>query len=57
MKMQQTKHKAAQSQLGIIEPPLKSKRKDKLKHLCEEYNDGSSDIPNCLNAIDDFIRK
>ncbi|KAL4126394.1 hypothetical protein QTP88_010616 [Uroleucon formosanum] len=48
--------KVAQRQLGTIGPPLKNKRKDILKHLCEKYNDGSRDIPNFLNAIANFIR-
>ncbi|KAL4143368.1 hypothetical protein QTP88_005706 [Uroleucon formosanum] len=49
--------KVAQRQLGTIGPPLKNKRKDIiLKYLCEEYNDGSRDISNFLNAIANFIR-
>ncbi|XP_029344063.1 uncharacterized protein LOC107885917 [Acyrthosiphon pisum] len=49
--------KVAQRQLGTIGPPSKKKKKDILKHLCEEFDGGSRDIPNFLNAIANFIRK
>lgn len=29
----------------------------KLKHIFQEYNDGSRDIPKLLNVIDNCIRK
>ncbi|KAL4131907.1 hypothetical protein QTP88_009141 [Uroleucon formosanum] len=48
--------KVTQRQLGTIGPPLKNKRYDILKHLCEECSDGNRDIPIFLNAIANFIR-
>jgi hypothetical protein len=51
------KTKVAQCQLGTIGRPPKSNRKDRLKHLCEKYNDDSRSIPYFLNAIANFIRK
>lgn len=36
----------SQRQLGTIWPLSKKKRKDLLNHICEEYNDGTRDIPN-----------
>jgi len=35
---------------GTVGPP-QIKIKDKVKHLCEEWNDGSKNIPNFLNGI------
>jgi hypothetical protein len=49
--------KVAQRQLDTIGPPKKKKKKDLLKHICEEYNDGTRDIPNFLNAIANFLRQ